>query len=137
MGYTHYFENMTDLHALSDTAMAQLEKIFLLYGSLVQYENDDNKAAVVKKDHIRFNGINDEGHETFLWRPVKHFFFCKTAQKEYDIVVCLVILTLKQEYGRAFQLMSDGDEKDWKLAFETFQRLFSIRPDSSWFSQYE
>lgn len=131
MGYTHYFTNTEDLPPLSLGAMSHLKTIFLIYGSLVQFEEDDNRAPVVEPSTIRFNGIGSDAHETFLWKLEKGFNFCKTARKEYDIVVCLVLLCLKNEYGDKFHLSSDGNANDWKRAFDEFEHLTSVKIDSN------
>ena len=66
---------------------------------------------------IRFNGIGEAGHETFLFHNRKKqdpegygdpcFAFCKTARKPYDIVVCEVLLVLKR-YMPNLEVGSDG-----------------------------
>jgi hypothetical protein len=67
------------------------------------------KPVVANEKMIRFNGIRDDGHETFVffnkkvqcaearkWGSNTGFAFCKTARKPYDIVVCEVLLVLKR-----------------------------------------
>lgn len=132
MGYTHYYSNIENLAPLSNAAMALLETVFSAHGGLVQFESDDARPPVVSRECIRFNGIGDDGHETFYWSPAKSFHFCKTARKEYDIVVCLVLLVLKKEYGKALDLGSDGGPDDWAYAFEECKSLLSLTPDQTW-----
>lgn len=64
---------------------------------------------------IGFNGIEENGYETFLVHNSddqggysnKGFTFCKTARKPYDIVVCEVCLVLNA-FCHHFDLSSDG-----------------------------
>ena len=92
-------------------------------------------------DHIRFNGWKDEGHETFLvtrlrpdlpsWDPEakESFDFCKTAQKPYDLAVCLVLLSMKRHAPRSVRIGSDGDwDCEWVEARRVYKELFGVDP---------
>lgn len=59
----------------------------------LQAEHNEPKPAKVLKTIIRFNGVEDDGHETFyLPKKKRSFNFCKTARKPYDIAVAMVLL---------------------------------------------
>lgn len=105
MGYTHYMQ--TDNWDRQDEigwekALPIIRKILKRHKDTVQFEMDNPKRPVVSKKQIRFNGIGENGHETFLivnsedqgGYGNKSFCFCKTARKPYDIVACEVLLVL-------------------------------------------
>lgn len=118
MGYTHYFKtpkwNARDENGW-DKALPIVKKIIKKYKGILQYELDDKRKPVANKRMIRFNGIGEDGHETFLVKNSKDqngfsnisFGFCKTARKPYDIAVCEVCLVL-QAFCPHFELSSDG-----------------------------
>ena len=121
MGYTHYWRLKKDCKKLSIRCVNDIKTILEKHKDIIQYESDVKKKAVIKDTLIRFNGIKEEGHETFYFQvPPKAesyqkfdekgflFNFCKTARKPYDIVVCKVLLILKAELGKKMILSSDG-----------------------------
>ncbi|EXJ68969.1 uncharacterized protein A1O5_07904 [Cladophialophora psammophila CBS 110553] len=77
---------------------------------------------------VQFNGIGEDGHETFLLRKenITSFDFCKTVQKPYDLTVCLVLLRARQLAGDAFSLRSDGswNEGGWRKAHNLYKLLW-------------
>jgi len=106
MGYTHYFHG-GDQRGF-EAALPTIRKILKKYGNIICFECDKtNKKPVVNKKMIRFNGIGEEGHETFVFETGKEFEFCKTARKPYDLPVCEVLLVLKA-YMTDLDLSSDG-----------------------------
>ena len=113
MGYTHYWktekafsrEQWTELSALA-------KKIFATTKIPVQFGYDISNPPIIDNDGIRFNGVDNEGHETFLLdrRPAS-FVFCKTARKPYDQVV-LAVLMAAASVNPGFSWSSDGDPQD-------------------------
>lgn len=93
MGYTHYWEN--DETITSEqwrnicTYAHRLFKAAKENGIPLLYESDEpGTEPDVNEAFIRFNGDDDDGHETFyLSREATSFEFCKTARKPYDYVV--------------------------------------------------
>ena len=90
MGYTHYWtksRNFTDEEwfdimkgAASVLTTAMASGITLVY----EYDKPDQK-PLVSNEVIRFNGIDEDGHETFYFDVCANDFeFCKTARKDYD-----------------------------------------------------
>jgi hypothetical protein len=99
MGYTHFFHNQSELPPLSDVSYGKIQRIVDAYSDMdkipyIQYDEDDERPAVVSRDRIEFNGGGDDGHERFQWSTQypSEVDGCKTAGKEYDTVVCLVLL---------------------------------------------
>ena len=111
MGYTTYQkqENWDEQDREGwKKALPIVKKILKKHKDIIQYECDNSKRPVANQEEIRFNGIGDDGHETFLVRNMgTKFSFCKTARKPYDIVVSEVCLVLKA-FCPHFDLSSDG-----------------------------
>jgi hypothetical protein len=84
-----------------------MDKVVTKYRSILQREYDDKRDPIVSKDKVWFNGIEDEGCETFaLDFPGEDF--CKTKRQPYDIAVCECLLIAKAHYGSHMDLSSDG-----------------------------
>lgn len=68
MGYTHYWKTKNTPAQRQGYLMAcpTIAKIVKRYIDILQYECDDAGLPVVNAERIRFNGIEDDGHETFL-----------------------------------------------------------------------
>jgi len=120
MGYTHHWEQDKELDADKfKKASADCKK--LCKGSSIQFDYDDNKLPIFTSEQIRFNGIGEDGHETFFIDRVctrsngdgQVYNFCKTNAKLYDryVVACLIIL--KHYLGDSIDVSSDGDIDDW------------------------
>lgn len=92
----------------------------------VAYEYDQpGKLPTANKNQVRFNGIGEGRHETFIiervipkaeWDREKSdgtfFAFCKTAEKPYDTLVIACLLAL-HHYCPYISVSSDGDDGDW------------------------
>lgn len=115
MGYTHYWDFKKEVKGFNPEPLKKdIDTIFNEHKDIITYEYDINKPPLCKVEGeniiIRFNGIGDDGHETFYFssKEVTDFTFCKTARKLYDVVVCKVLTTLKEHYGDSFNVKSDG-----------------------------
>ena len=80
---------------------------------------------------LAFNGLGDDGHETFLLSKFAQqceFNFCKTACKPYDSVVTACLVALKDRLGDDVDVSSDGDTDDWAagmvIAADILDRCF-------------
>jgi hypothetical protein len=121
MGYTHYFENKQDCPpedwAKITDAFKRLQATAIINNDplLIQKECDRAAAPSVNDLEIRFNGIEDDGHETFmLLRKKKRFNFCKTARKPYDRVVVAVLCLANHFAPDVWDIGSDGNAEDWE-----------------------
>lgn len=106
MGYTHYYQSNKPVTGY-EKAVPTISKILNKYKNIIQYEYDVNEPAECNADRICFNGLGNEGHETFIFNKMSGFKFCKTARKAYDIVVCEVLLALNW-YCPELKVSSDG-----------------------------
>ena len=107
MGYTHYFKLDSGKEKFKKEAIIDIKKIVKDYLNLLQYESDTKDIPLVNDTIIHFNGIGENGHETFCLEPDCNKF-CKTARKPYDLPTCEILLVLKHHYGNKFDLSSDG-----------------------------
>lgn len=116
MGYTHYWTQKRP------ATPAEWKNITISFRQLIQdtkppiqYEYDTAKPVLINKDHIRFNGIGDDGHETMhVVRGVRAFNFCKTARKPYDRWVVALLLIMDREAPGCWEISSDGErDGEW------------------------
>ena len=106
MGYTHYFKT-EGIQEFSEEVLTDVRRITKEYQNIIQREYDEPGEPIIDKDIIIFNGIDDDGHETFVVESNSRGF-CKTARKPYDLPVCEVLLVLLHHYKGKFDLSSDG-----------------------------
>ncbi len=131
MGYTHYWDHVdfTD----KQWAKIQVKAIKILEAAkasgLVLVWEDDRPSwpAEVSIACIRFNGLDDDGHETFmLERMATDFTFCKTARKPYDAAV-VAMLIMVAEVSKRFSWSSDGSiEPEFKADGEALLKLAGV-----------
>lgn len=113
MGYTHYWRikgptSKEKWAKVTEAAMAVIENAKVP----IQREYDDTAPPVVNSDEIRFNGVDNDGHETFfISRSDTGFNFTKTARKPYDEVVVAMLKAIKKVLGSAITLSSDGGDE--------------------------
>jgi len=94
---------------------------------------------------IRFNGVEDDSHETF-WLPATlkeildieyvqkdddgFVFSCtKTAYKPYDTVVTACLTILKNSLGKDIKVESDGEVRDFNEGLELAQQYCHVELD--------
>lgn len=130
MGYTHYWTIKKNqiVVGTKETMIANMQKVVDKYNTIIQLENDIVEPAHVSSKAIRFNGIGDDGHETFLLEFTESSDFCKTARKPYDQPVCEILLIAKYHYGKNMELSSDGfggdtPDESWPMAFENVNKM--------------
>ena len=139
MGFTHYWRLRKGEKKDLSGCLENIKKVLDKYKDLIQREWDDKKTPLINKNLIRFNGIGDNGYETFWFEypPKKEesnkegfeFNFCKTARKPYDIVVCECLLILKEYLNEDMKLSSDGmisvgsEDENWGKAIEEVEKI--------------
>ena len=99
--------------------------------------SDKNSKPTIDNEEISFNGIGDDGHETFCITRKKRdlydyekqdsiqdaymhdksgggvFNFCKTAHKPYDKYVVAVLCAIYRVQRDIMNISSDGNTADW------------------------
>jgi len=126
LGYTHYHPRAAKLDAQKFSKFSRdcklLKRAAEAQGVKVRFEYDVPRPAVFSEDVVRFNGINDDGHETFYLPLETHdgspydgriFAFCKTARKPYDLLVTACLIMAKHHFGKDVCVTSDGEQSDW------------------------
>jgi len=130
MGYTHYWNQRRDftddewkrvqMGVRNILTSAEVDEIPLGNGM-------GEGTPVIEADHISFNGLGDDGHETCYlsrkqppcpeWKSQADydqrgaFDFCKTARKPYDPVVVSVLNFLVTEFPSVISASSDGADE--------------------------
>lgn len=92
-------------------------------GFKLAFEYDEpEREPVFSENLIRFNGVGDEGHETFVVTPsARDFEFCKTARKPYDTAVVAILCLL--HHHTEIEVSSDGVPEDWWRGLEFARRI--------------
>ena len=128
MGYTHYWRQSGSFsNAQWDTITDAAHKIIAhanKSGLPLVYDYDEpNKPPELSANCIRFNGLGDDGHETFYLSPGRRevqryegedtgFNFCKTARKPYDVPVVALLIAARNIAPDVFTWSSDGTRRE-------------------------
>lgn len=146
MGYTHYWYKNYD--ADEEVFRAKYSELLPIVQKIANIAGVPLEGKISSQS-VHLNGVGGDGHETFLWLPGKSagafnmlmqlskeedepapkfsnglFAFCKTAQKDYDIVVVAILCAVQQIYGdELVNVSSDGDmNTDWAAGRELYER---------------
>lgn len=98
-------------------------------GIAIAFEMDKPSPPIFDSSVIRFNGLGEEGCETFLVPQddeISNFgSFCKTNHRPYDIIVCSCLIVLNHHLGRKFTVSSEGnfDSSEWQDAIEACEQV--------------
>ena len=111
MGYTHYWDNDGFTEKQWTLARYRMRRIIAHSDVDVRSEYDDSRAPAITDSDIHFNGVGDDGHETFFVAKEGGSEFCKTARKPYDEIV-VAALGMLSNLNPNFRWMSDGDPED-------------------------
>lgn len=150
MGYTHYWRQQRDFTDTEWNELTRLTKLITADGSsiLANGFSDRGSQLTIDSEEICFNGIGEDGHETFRITKKKRakagydeqeaydrqgaFDFCKTAQKPYDKYVVAVLcaiynMSLQHNPTPLSEIASDGNSNDWTEGM--FHALRSTREE--------
>jgi hypothetical protein len=146
MGYTHYYYQKKSFSTSEWTDIQNAVKQIVSYCNKnkikLVYEYNLDSAPEVNGSVVRFNGYQDEGHETFVlekkmpkpepWQSNQneYFCFCKTARKPYDLAVGLVLLAMTNLSDGVVSVSSDGDwDSEWQAIRSTYEEIFDTVPN--------
>jgi len=131
LGYTHYWNTKPSISKDKWGNFTNALKVLLSdpIAPLALEYNQEYKKPSVTKEQIRFNGIGEDGHETFYikrkdkpadWAMDKEtvFGFCKTANKPYDVYVTASLLLAKLYLEDEISISSDGEVSCWQAGVE-------------------
>ena len=135
MGYTHYCYKAEELDQTKwDNFIEDFEKVLPFFEQYLEKSPTDDQHLVYDSEKLWFNGIGEQGHETFAFMRVEakndskgygredtntpYFMFCKTARKDYDIAATCALIIAKKHFGDDVIISSDGDNSEWSEAKE-------------------
>jgi hypothetical protein len=138
VGYTHYWYRDKKTLEGFDRFAEDCRKIIESVGEDIPlaYEYDRaKKAPAINTKVVRFNGIGEEGHETFYvpktWTANYEgqskgedgwFAFCKTARKPYDKIVVACLIAMRHNCP-GVKISSDGEDADWNAGRQLCQTV--------------
>jgi len=106
MGFTRYWE----FSSLDEEKFKDFSSICQL---LVDSMNIPIEDVIINERQVRFNGVDEDGHETFNFNLDKSVFnFCKTNAKPYDEVVCGCLYVAKLIFGDSIRVNQDCNPSD-------------------------
>lgn len=106
MGFTRYWEfERLDSEKFKDFSF--------ICQTLIDSMNISLEDVTVNDTQVRFNGVDEDGHETFNFSLNKEGFnFCKTQLKFYDEVVCGCLYVAKLIFGDSIRVNQDCEPSD-------------------------
>lgn len=122
MGYTNYWQ--FDLKTLKkhkkrneekyQAAIIECQKaVRYIKENIVNLSGYSAHCDIGKYGGINLNGVQSDGHETFVLRESlfdnEEFEFCKTARKEYDIAVKVCLLIMVSAFKDKIDFSFDDD----------------------------
>jgi hypothetical protein len=115
MGYTHYYKTSIIPLETWELIVHDIQKIIMTgdWMTKLRHEYGVDEPPTVNSDMICFNGLGDEGHETFLVNRLGCREFCKTARKPYDDVVTASLIVLSKHAPELVKVSSDGCWYEW------------------------
>lgn len=141
MGYTHYWNYKTPTQDCQEEFKQVRKELRKVMKNLPEFSEtaggcykdetivlkggDGTGKPVIDTKVIYFNGdgSKDLDNETFYF-PFRgeelNFAFCKTARKPYDFMVCITLLSLRNNVT-GFSFSSDGDKEDWEPAVKYYE----------------
>lgn len=155
MGYSHYwkfreekapveFENGAEKFTKAAQIGARLcDKVRSM--GIEICGGDGHSTPVFSEGKVVFNGCADKGEscETFSIHSNDGMWdFCKTGEKPYDLLVCLMLLAFKHFFGDDFTYSSDGitKEKLQDAECQAYWKKIGFVPkgvDEGWAKAYE
>ena len=135
MGYTHYFSKV----GITRDDAVRFEMFANGARTIIEYATTQDKIQLadgmgeklggweVTDSVVSFNGYGADSHETFYWSlDEKGFNFCKTARKPYDAIVTACLIHLKECYGSAVDIGSDGDWSEWRDGARLYRNALGL-----------
>lgn len=109
MGYTHYWTISSTEEWLKTWPELLIDTRRIIQAAKVPLtrdgEDDTGIPPEITEKRIELNGDVNNSHEPFVLKPyATEFEFCKTAGKEYDIVVTAILLRAKMLAGNAIDV---------------------------------
>ena len=138
MGYTHYWRQTRNFKEHEWKMIEAATNELCKKASVLDKDPKSDQRLRINGDEILFNGIGEDGHETFHVARLKpaipswdtdgqdkkqYFGFCKTDRKYYDDYV-IAVLTIMQNLAPGVLLISsDGEEDDWTDGYNKAKKV--------------
>lgn len=120
MGYTHYWTVTEPFTDEQWDRLCRASNIILAKSGIpVAFECDDKRKPLVDHELIRFNGVGEDGHETFLFSRAPGAGCCKTARKPYDALVVSILSFAKKIAPDSIRVTSDGSFEELQASIRT------------------
>ena len=106
MGFTRYWE-------FSSLDNEKFKDFSIICELIIDSMNIPVEDVTISETQVRFNGVDEDGHETFnlsLQKPGLNF--CKTNIKPYDELVCGCLYVAKLIFGDSIRVNQDCDPSD-------------------------
>jgi hypothetical protein len=119
--HTHHWHLLTDI-PLANWGKIAADARALIAASPVKLSLDAQHPTLpprINEDEILFNGRGAEAYEDFrLSRRSERrgFFFVKTMDLPYDLIVRAVLAVTHQHAPRIVTVSSDASDRDWQTA---------------------
>lgn len=117
MGYTHYFTKSD----IQPEEIKSIKTVFRL--TLSETIRKGIKLVIEDVPEISFNGIEEEGHEQFIFNVKSGFSYCKTNARPYDLAVMVCLIIAKEWLKERIEICSDGKSEDWQPARDICQKV--------------
>jgi hypothetical protein len=146
-GYTHYWTWKTTPTAEKlEPCLRDMERVVEARRDILADLEDHTGAAAVFRlsmpfgetgelPAIAFNGIGDDGHETFsfplaAFAGEPKFSFVKTQWKPYDEVAVACLIVARDHFDEAaLEIRSDGSwGEEWTTGAELYRQVFARPP---------
>jgi hypothetical protein len=119
MGYTHYWTvSKSEIDGKTWKKISDDIKVIIKNSpaTLVREYDNINQPPLIDGKVVVFNGVGDNGHETFFISRVNDPLcsFCKTAQKPYDVAVTAILAYLDSVWPNLYSVASDGEPDEWQ-----------------------
>lgn len=145
MGYTHYYEIDTNKYEIDmyEELLPTVKKLVSynqkhnLQGHITGWDGDTATAPEFTDERIAFNGVYPHSCESFIipsepevnWEGGLALGFCKTRGIGYDALVCAVLIAMKDHYGDAVLVSSDGSWEDWSAGAAMYEAVMGRPAD--------
>lgn len=130
MGHTHYWTFRGQPNSIAYArALRDINKLARSCKDLLSGYSAHAPANVYTG--VKFNGKREEACEDFTLRALPRdaangFFFCKTNENPYDLVVMAALAILKHRLGEQVTIDTDGLRSDWTAGVKLAQKVTKL-----------
>lgn len=138
MGYTHHWRQTRNFKEHEWKMIEAATNELCKKASVLDKDPKSSQRLRINADEIIFNGIGEDGHETFHVTRLKpaiaswdhegqdkkqSFGFCKTNRKYYDDYVIAVLAIIDHLAPGVLLITSDGEEEDWISGYNKAKKV--------------